>query len=62
MAALIRRRDAKPKAVVGSRLTLVTLFGRDTPGLRPGPLFAEMELAVTEDFAAFRSFPWLANL
>ena len=50
------------KAVIAWRLTVMTLLGRDTPGLPPGTLFSELEIAVLEDFATDSGLPPPDNL
>ena len=50
------------KAVIAWRLTVMTLLGRDTPGLRPDTLFADMEIKALADFARDRGLPPPDNL
>ena len=51
------QRAATIKAVIAWRLTVMTLLGRDTPGLPPGTLFSKLEIAALEDFATDRGLP-----
>ncbi len=50
------------RAVIAWRLSVLALLGRETPGLEPGVLFSEAELAVIADFARQRRLEAPDNL